>query len=42
VKMLRLKTDRVRLPKEELLALFEVYYMALEATGKIIDELPSK
>lgn len=42
VRMLQLKADRAALSKEELLPLFERYYMALEATGKIIDELPSK
>lgn len=41
-RMLELKTGRGKLSKEELLPLFELYYMALEATGKIIDELPSK
>jgi deoxyribodipyrimidine photolyase len=39
--LLLLKTGRIRPAGPELYSLFERYYNALEATGKIIDELPS-
>ncbi len=39
--LLLLKAGRVRPAGQELYSLFERYYNALEATGKIIDELPS-
>lgn len=40
-KMLLLKTGALKPSKQELRSLFESYYNALEATGKIIDGLPS-
>ena len=39
--LLSLKTGRIKLAEEHLQTLFERYYNALEATGKIIDELPA-
>jgi len=39
--LLLLKAGRIRPAAPELYSLFERYYNALEATGKIIDELPS-
>ena len=39
--LLLLKAGRIRPAGPELYSLFERYYNALEATGKIIDELPS-
>jgi hypothetical protein len=39
--LLLLKADRIRPGGQELYSLFERYYNALEATGKIIDELAS-
>lgn len=39
--LLLLKTGRIKPGSRELYSLFERYYNALEATGKIIDELPS-
>jgi len=39
--LLSLKTGRIKLSEEHLQTLFERYYNALEATGKIIDELPA-
>jgi hypothetical protein len=40
-KMLLLKGGRIKPSEQELHALFEHYYNALEATGKTVDELPS-
>jgi hypothetical protein len=40
-KMLMLKTGAVKPSEQELRDLFEQYYLNLEATGKIIDELPA-
>lgn len=39
--LLLLKAGRIKPSEQELRALFESYYNALEATGKIIDELPA-
>jgi hypothetical protein len=39
-KILLLKAGNVTLPEQDLRSLFERYYNALEATGKIIDALP--
>jgi hypothetical protein len=39
--LLLLKAGRIKPSEQELRALFESYYNALEAIGKIIDELPS-
>ena len=39
--LLLLKAGRIRPAGPELYSLLERYYNALEATGKIIDELPS-
>ncbi len=39
--LLLLKAGRIKPSEQELRALFENYYYALEATGKIIDELPA-
>ncbi len=39
--LLLLKAGRIKPGGQELYSLFERYYNALEATGKIIDELPS-
>ena len=39
--MLMLKTKRIKPSEQELRTLFERYYKALEATGKIINELPA-
>jgi len=39
--LILLKSGRLKPAEQELYSLFERYYNALEATGKIIDELPS-
>jgi hypothetical protein len=40
-KMLMLKAGAFKPSEQELRDLFEQYYLTLEATGKIIDELPA-